>query len=131
MLTGVPENIAARVATGLRWKKRPLRVTGCREDGLPATDGLPLTADAPLQRGEMAKSAMADVPEACVDYCQFGCLFDKNAAMPSLKFAVPASSTSASSSSARPSSNPIPPPKVMVLRIAASASLGLRDSISA
>ena len=30
---------------------------GCREDGLPATDGLPLTADAPLQRGEMAKSA--------------------------------------------------------------------------
>jgi hypothetical protein len=32
-------------------------VTGCREDGLPATDGLPLTADAPLQRGEMAKSA--------------------------------------------------------------------------
>ena len=62
-------------------------------------------------------------------YCQFGCLFDKNAAMPSLKFAVPASSTSASSSSARPSSNPIPPPKVMVLRIAASASLGLRDSV--
>ena len=38
--------------------RRQLRVTGCREDGLPATDGQPLTADAPLQRGEMAKSAM-------------------------------------------------------------------------
>ena len=34
----------------------PLWVTGCRDDGLPATDGLPLTADALLQRGETAKS---------------------------------------------------------------------------
>ncbi|MGA7451075.1 MAG: hypothetical protein WBW73_07285, partial [Rhodoplanes sp.] len=33
-----------------------LWVTGCRDDGLPATDGLPLTADALLQRGETAKS---------------------------------------------------------------------------
>ena len=37
-----------------------LGVTGCREDGLPATDGLPLTADAPLQHSEMAKSAIFD-----------------------------------------------------------------------
>ena len=37
---------------------------GCREDGLPATDGLPLTADAPLQRGEMAKSATSKLAQA-------------------------------------------------------------------
>ena len=36
----------------------PVGVTGCREDGLPATDGLPLTADASLQRSELEKSAM-------------------------------------------------------------------------
>ena len=32
-------------------------IDGC-DDGLCATDGMPLTADAPLQRGELAKSAM-------------------------------------------------------------------------
>ena len=31
-------------------------IDGC-DDGLCATDGMPLTADAPLQRGELAKSA--------------------------------------------------------------------------
>ena len=44
---------------GRRQLAGPEWVTGCREDGLPATDGLPLTADAPLQRGEMAKSAIS------------------------------------------------------------------------
>ena len=34
-----------------------LGFTGCCADGLSATDGLPLTADAPLQRSELAKSA--------------------------------------------------------------------------
>jgi hypothetical protein len=32
-------------------------IDGC-DDGLCATDGMPLTADAPLQRGELAKSAI-------------------------------------------------------------------------
>ena len=40
-------------AEGLSW------VTGCRDDASRATDGLPLAADAPLQRSELAKSAIS------------------------------------------------------------------------
>ena len=36
-------------------------IDGC-DDGLCATDGMPLTADAPLQRGELAKSAISGLP---------------------------------------------------------------------
>ena len=35
-----------------------LWVTGCRDDASRATDGLPSAADAPLQRSELAKSAI-------------------------------------------------------------------------
>ena len=35
----------------------PLRVTGCRDDASWATDGLPSTADAPLQDSELTRSA--------------------------------------------------------------------------
>ena len=42
----------------MRWTRYSrLGVTGGCEDRLSATDGLPPAADAPLQRGEMAKSA--------------------------------------------------------------------------
>ena len=40
-----------------------LGVTCSRADGIPATDGMPLTADAPLQRSELAKSVKNGHPD--------------------------------------------------------------------